>query len=271
LEDIVFYDKPPVKFDSFLRLSAREVATRISGSNRPTCKRQGVPHMKIWAKLKNIGATLEDEPASELIKRISKVVYSNTENYVLRRDLSVTLRERPKAKIPIRVRPLEPGDVPQIIAEHPEGSRLRVLKAGLSQCYVAVTDKNEVCYMQWLIAAKHKKALRDFRSRDFYAFSDDTVLLEFAYMVKRFRGLGIMAPAMADIAEQDPHARWAITYVDRNNIASLRGCQSAGFFPYLLVSRKWRLFRLVHSIGQPDSLEPFWGGQTKAPAPPLHA
>lgn len=153
--------------------------------------------------------------------------------------------------------------MPQIIAEHPEGLILGILRAGLPQCYVALTDKSEVCYMQWLIAAEHKERLRDFRFRDFYAFDDDSVLLEFTYTVKRFRGLGIMGAAMAYIAEQDQRAHWAIYYADRSNIAALRGCHSAGFFPYQLVSRKWQLFRLVQSVGQPDSLEPFWGGRDK--------
>ncbi len=64
-------------------------------------------------------------------------------------------------------------------------------------------------------------------------FDDDTVMLEFSYTFKRFRGLGIMAPAVAWVAEQDPRARWAVTYVDRSNIPSLRGCRRAGFYPYL--------------------------------------
>lgn len=222
--------------------------------------------MRIWSKLKNMGNIVKDEGSGELMRRLSKLVYSTTDSYVLRRDLSVALRERPKAKVPIRVRPLEPGDVPQIIAERPEGLILSVLRAGLPQCYVALTDKSEVCYMQWLIASESKKALRGFRFRDFYAFDDGSVLLEFTYTMKRFRGLGIMAPAMAYIAEQDPRAHWAIYYADRSNIAALRGCRGAGFFPFQLVSRKRRLFRLVQSIGQPDSLEPFWGEQIKAPA-----
>jgi hypothetical protein len=223
--------------------------------------------MRIWPKLKVIGTILKDDGSREVIRRMSKLVYSTTDNYVLRRDLSVALRERPKAKLPITVRPLEPGDVRQIIAERPEGLILGVLRAGLPQCYVALTDKGEVCYMQWLIAPESKRALRDFRFRDFYAFDGDSVLLEFTYTVKRFRGLKIMGEAMAYIAEQDPRARWAIYYADRSNIAALRGCHSAGFFPYQLVSRKWRLFRLVQAVGEPDSLEPFWGGHERgAPA-----
>lgn len=103
---------------------------------------------------------------------------------------------------------------------------------------------------------------RAFRFRDFYCFDDDTVVLEFAYTFRRFRGLGIMAPAMAFIAEQGKGAHWAITYVDRSNIPSLRGCHSAGFSPHRLCCDTWRLFRLRQSVMEPTSLEPFWNKGT---------
>jgi hypothetical protein len=61
------------------------------------------------------------------------------------------------------------------------------------------------------------------RFRDAYAFDDDSVVLEFAYTFKRFRGLGIRAAALADIAAEDKRAHWALTYVARSNISCLRG------------------------------------------------
>jgi hypothetical protein len=223
--------------------------------------------LKIWTKLNIIQTILRDEGLGELIRRIGKVVYSDVENYVLRRDLTVALKVRPKAKIPINVRPLQPSDVPQIIAERPEGLILGLLRARLPQCYVAVTDRGEVCYLQWRIAAENKNRLRDFRLRHLYAFGDDTVLLEFMYTMKRFRGLKIMAEVMAHVAEQDPRAHFAISYADRNNVAALRGCQGAGFFPYQLIRRKRRFFRLIESVARPNSLEPFWSVQREARSP----
>ena len=42
---------------------------------------------------------------------------------------------------------------------------------------------------------------------------------------------------MAQIAERgtDLGARWVITFVTVDNIPSLKGCQRAGFVPYLLL------------------------------------
>jgi hypothetical protein len=77
-----------------------------------------------------------------------------------------------------------------------------------------------------------------------------------------------MAPAVAWVAEQDPRARWAVTYVDRSNIPSLRGCRRAGFYPYLLTNDRWRLFRLLQSVDVPESLEPFWNETERAPKDP---
>jgi hypothetical protein len=218
--------------------------------------------MSIAAKLQIMGNTLKEGDPLELTRRIRKLLYSDLESYVLRRDLTIPLIPRPQAKISINVRPLEPGDVSQIVAERPQGLLLGVLKTGLPQGYVAVTMDNQVCYMQWLVAPSHRERLRAFRFRDFHSFDDDTVVLEFAYTFKRFRGLGIMAPAMAYIAEQGKGAHWAVTYVDRSNIPSLRGCNSAGFFPHQLCRDSWRLFRLKQSVMQPTSLEPFWNNRS---------
>lgn len=201
--------------------------------------------------------TKEDGPW-ELITRLATLVYSTRECYALRRDLTVPLDFRPEAKIPISVRPLERRDIPQIVAERPEGLILGVLRAGLPQCYVAVTKDGEVCYLQWLVTPEHREQFRSIRFREMHAFDDDTVMLEFAYTFTRFRGLGIMGPALAWVAEQHKPARWAITYVDRTNIPCLRGCRSAGFYPYQLSCDKWRLFHLVQSVSTPKSLEPFW-------------
>jgi hypothetical protein len=74
-----------------------------------------------------MGNTMKDGDPLELIRSLRKVTYSTLESYVLRRDLTMPLVRRPKAKISINVRPLEAGDVPQIVAERPHGLLLGVL------------------------------------------------------------------------------------------------------------------------------------------------
>ena len=54
-----------------------------------------------------------------------------------------------------------------------------------------------------------------------------------------------MAHAMALIAEQarDLGVQQVITFVSKDNIASLKGCERAGFAPYLDRRESWTLFR----------------------------
>ncbi len=87
---------------------------------------------------------------------MAKLIYSTSESYVCARDLTIPLVPRPEAKVPIRVRALEPRDLPQIEAERPDGLLMGVIRSGLKQCYVAVTDDDEVCFLQWLITHEQR-------------------------------------------------------------------------------------------------------------------
>lgn len=214
--------------------------------------------MNISAKLRIAGTIAKEGSFFELATLAAKRVWSTEDSYVLRRDLTVPLIPRPQARIPIRTRRLAPDDLPQIVAERPSGMILGVLRAGLPQCYVAVTKDDEICYLQWLFSPEHRERLLSIRFRDAYAFDEDSVVLEFAYTFKRFRGLGIMAAALADIAAADKRAHWALTYVPRSNIPSLRGCRGAGFLPYRSRYDRWRFFCLIQSVDAPKSLEQFW-------------
>ena len=180
--------------------------------------------MSLYDKLKIIGVVTKERGPAQLVAQLAKFAYSTSEVYVLRRDLAVPLKPRPKAKVPITVRPLETSDISQIEAEGPSGLLTGIVRSGLPGGYVAVTENKEICFLQWLITPETRERIRKLRFRQMHAFDDDTVMLEFSYAFKRFRGLGIMAPAVAWVAEQHPRARWAVTYVERNNIPSLRGC-----------------------------------------------
>jgi RimJ/RimL family protein N-acetyltransferase len=59
------------------------------------------------------------------------------------------------------------------------------------------------------------------------------------YTPPAYRGLGIMSAAIALIAERASEfgARHVLTFVGEQNIASLKGCQRAGFHPHMLHHR----------------------------------
>jgi GNAT superfamily N-acetyltransferase len=183
----------------------------------------------------------------DIAREIACRMYSNDASYVLRRDLSIPFT-RPSAKRPIIVRPIRDDDIPIILEERPR--RLPVLCANIPTCYVATTEDGQLCYMQWLVGAADQEKIRPYFKGSFGRLNKDQVLLEFAYTFKKFRGQGIMAAAMAEIAEKGllQQARWAITFVQADNIPSLKGCRNAGFSPYMLREEKWRFFHLKQAF-----------------------
>ena len=160
----------------------------------------------------------------------------------LRRDLTVPFTA-PDAKIPISVRPLTEADLPALLAldetASPEDKfetawrgafAAKHMKGG----FVAIDERNGTpCYMQWLFGAADNEFVLSIGG--FPALKADEALLENAYTPARYRGMGIMPAAMARIAERasDIGARYVITFVQDDNIPSLKGCQRSGFAPHL--------------------------------------
>ncbi|MBV8775137.1 MAG: GNAT family N-acetyltransferase [Deltaproteobacteria bacterium] len=215
--------------------------------------------MNPFIKALTVGRIIRRGESRELLHELVKRAYANDVSYILRRDLQIPLKRHPVAKIPISIRPIHHDDVPLLIAERPR--RLPVLGADIPTCYLACTANGSICYMQWLIASDQQQSLQPYFKGKLMRYGSDTVLLEFAYTPEKYRGQGIMADAMAQIAEKgfDLGARWAITYVEHDNVASLKGCARAGFRPYMLRFEKWRGLHLSQSFDllPEGSLYPF--------------
>lgn len=188
--------------------------------------------------------------ARELVKRI----FSNSESYLLRRDLTVPFQAS-AAKQPIEVRPIRDSDIPTILSARP--GRLLILQANIPTCYLATTANGEICYMQWVVKQADLERFRPFFDGDLGNLRKDEVLLEFSYTFEQFRGQKIMAAALAAIAEKGllSGARYAVTYVQKDNIAALKGCAAAGFSPYMIRNERWRMFSFKESFRSlPDGL-----------------
>jgi RimJ/RimL family protein N-acetyltransferase len=204
--------------------------------------------MNLAVKTKTMLLMLSRGEMPEILSELANRLYSDDASYILRRDLARPLVPQPRAQLPLRIRPMEPGDLAEIVAERPR--RLPALRANIPTCFVATTETGSICYMQWLIQADQQDRLRPYFKGHLAGYQNDTVLLEFAYTFERFRGQGIMGAAMAEIARQGllQGARWAITYVKLDNVASLKGCAHAGFRPYMIRRESWRGFRLRQSF-----------------------
>ena len=188
--------------------------------------------------------------ARELVKR----VFSNSESYLLRRDLTVPFHAK-TPKQPIEVRPISDSDIPAILSARP--GRLLILKANIPTCYLGITENGQISYMQWLIGQGDLDRFRPFFDGELRNLRKDEVLLEFAYTFEQFRGQKIMPAAMSAIAEKGllTGARYAVTYVQKDNIAALKGCAAAGFSPYMIRNERWRIFSFKESFSNlPDGL-----------------
>ena len=176
--------------------------------------------------------------------RLKLGLHTTLTRYGLNRDLGVPL-VNPAAKIPIDVRRLEPRDVAALLsydaaAASPQergevAGRRNFLAKGAQNGFVAIDQRNGApCYVQWLFGARDNAFVSQLKG--FPALAPHQALLENAYTPPAYRGFGIMSAAMALIAERaaDIGARHVLTFVGLDNIASLKGCQRAGFNPLIL-------------------------------------
>jgi GNAT superfamily N-acetyltransferase len=187
--------------------------------------------------------------------RLQLGFYSKSMRYGLCRDLGAPF-ERTSAKIPIEVRAATAADLRSLFSlddsQNSDHDRLELAwrrafaDKGAKRCFVAVDLRsNTPCYMHWLFNAADNPFLQQFGS--FPRLEPHEALMENAYTPPKYRGLGIMSAAMAWIAERDADigASHVITFVDEHNIASLKGCQRAGFNPHLLHHRAQMGFGLL--------------------------
>ncbi len=206
---------------------------------------------------------------AKLTRELVKRVFSNSESYLLRRDLTVPFHAS-APKQPIEVRSIRDGDKADILEARP--GRLLILRANIPTCYLATTASGEICYMQWLVGHNDLERFKPFFDGELKDLGEDEVLLEFAYTFERFRGQKIMPAAMAAIAEKGllSGARYAVTYVQKDNIAALKGCSAAGFSPYMIRDERWRIFSFKESFRSlPDSARfPFERADSIAPENP---
>jgi len=197
-----------------------------------------------WTDLtETIPNMIANGQATTVLKLGVERVYSNRVDHLLRRDLYLPSSYNPEPRVPIRIRELREADIVRIAEHIPE--RLAGMKE-LRTCYLAVNEQDEICYMQWLVDSSQNH-LRPRRMG--LVLRPDEMLLEWAYTFEKFRGLGIMSYAMAELAAMAAKfgARWALTIVEHSNVASLKGCRNAGFRPYKLREERWRAMRTVQT------------------------
>src|SRR5438876_309368 len=99
--------------------------------------------------------------------------------------------------------------------------------------------------MEWLVLASANDRVRGFFGNLYPRLRADEALLEGAYTVEAFRGQGIMASAMTQMAGRAAEAgvRWVITFVDETYPPAMKASVRAGFQPYVRRVETYRLLR----------------------------
>ena len=223
---------------------------------------------KLRNLLNAIIAGIRGGQARVLVHELHRRAWSNWTHYGLSRDLDVPFAA-PDAKIPISIRPLRDDDVPKLLGldadyvsergPYVRMHRLNFTDEAIGTCFVAATTGDEPCYMQWLMLARENDAIKRYFKGIFPRLAANEALLEYAFTREDYQGNGVMPAAMARIAERarDYGAGRVITFVDHENVPALKGCQRAGFAPYLIRTDRWRLFRRRVSFEQLPAGTPY--------------
>ena len=227
---------------------------RMNGIAASTLWDRGLASSRISNKLRRWGYLIGQGRSRDVYRSFRNMLWSESFALGLRRDLTQSF-DAPHAAFALTIRPLRQEDLAKLFDTHSEGvategvldrmQRMALLDAGVATCFVAVSPRGEPCYMQWLIGpSENGKMQALFRGR-FPHLKNDEALLEGAFTVEKFRGMGIMAAAMSRIAEKatDLGARCVFTFVGNDNAPSLKGCKRAGFYPYVVRKAQWKFFR----------------------------
>jgi GNAT superfamily N-acetyltransferase len=187
-----------------------------------------------------------------VLKEMRRRFYSDDYFYALRCELKDS-KETSHNKS-IRLRNLKENDIPKLLnLNSPDISyrelkdrliRLLMIKADIQQCLVAVNSTDDPCHMLWVIKSSENTKVQAFFKRGFPILTDDEVLLEGLFTREEYRNKGIMRDVLSKIIEmgEELKARWAIAFVRKSNISSLKGFQRAGFVPYMLRHDRRRMF-----------------------------
>ena len=135
---------------------------------------------------------------------------------------------------------------------------------GFHHCYVARSrEDNNICYVQWTISARDNKAeIEQYKtSFSFSRLGNEDIQLEHAYTFEKYRGKNIMPAVMNDLFQiaRERGFKRVVTYVESDNIASLKGCDKVGFKKFEEVHRqrflslsRYRIIRFGLPADQPQ-------------------
>jgi hypothetical protein len=113
--------------------------------------------------------------------------------------------------------------------------RILLWEDGYRNCYIARTaDTNEICFMQFTIFAEDAKTTKGGFKSWFPELKEGEALIEGAYTFEKFRGNRIHPAVTADQLKicKEKGVQRMVAHVNKNNTASLKGTERAGYVPF---------------------------------------
>jgi len=180
-------------------------------------------------------------------------IYSRTVYVGLERDLATETAPVP-CQVEYRLTVASREDMEEVLAlAGSEGEeavyellgRKLFYDSGFRDCYLARTvETNEPCFMQWMISHANLQALDPRTARNAPRLRDDELWMENSYTFKKYRGKRVMSSVLVDLAEiaKEGGFRRMLSYVREDGLASIKGCERAGFTAFERVPESRFLF-----------------------------
>ena len=192
------------------------------------------------------------------IKSVFKVILNRINSKQLAFGFKRDLNEESKAPrtfVKTTIRPFKNDDVEHFNMDTTNISLINQIPT----CYVATTKEDIPCIRLWLIDSSQNKKIKDFWGDTYPQLAEDEVLLESAFTIPKFRGLGLHSAVMYQVAEKakDSGANFAIAFTPISNINSLRSLTYASFKPYIIRKEKYFLFKksVIYEEISPELME----------------
>ncbi len=185
---------------------------------------------------------LKDGSFNNIWEGITVRFFSNHHSYGLKRDFTTPFNIiGQKKNLKIRLFNHETD-----LFALDEGQRhLRLVKENIPTCYVAVDELEQVCYRQWVFKASENDRLKKYFGNLFPELNSNEGLIEGVFTKPDYRGLNIMSNAIDLILKENYNqgTNLFLVFVNKHNIASLKGFHKSGFTPYVYRIERWRFFK----------------------------
>ncbi len=195
---------------------------------------------------------------SILLYEIKRRFYSKKKFYCLKKDLN-NLNQIKKSNIDFSIREMTKKDFDAIFTdeiihsnanEYKDYLKRKILyDYGFDECYVSVDKSDTPIFIQWIMNPEEENKIDEVFQNGIPVLADNEVLFEGAYTKPGFRQKKIMSESLGRFSEiiKKKGKHFLITYVEFENVQSLKACINAGFYIYKTKTDMWRYFKR-HSI-----------------------